>query len=155
VDGARQLLLFQLDEQRFALDLTAVERVLAAVDITALPHCPPIILGIINIQGRIVPVADMRARFRLPPRPIVVTDHIILSRSTKRPVALLVDGTQGTADCAAEDIVAAGEILPHLAYLEGVAKLGDGTTFIHNLDSLLSLDEETALTTALYATDAG
>ncbi len=96
----------------------------------------------------------MRGRFGLPVRAIALTDHIILARSARRPVALLVDGTSGTVECAAADIVPVTEIMPPLTYVAGIAKLPDGTTLIHDLDTFLSIDEEVALTTALSASGA-
>ncbi len=45
----------------------------------------------------------------------------------------------------------AGEILPGLEYIEGVLRLEDGLILIHDLDRLLSLDEEDAIDRALDA----
>ncbi len=59
-------IVFTLDEQRYALHLSAVERVICVVEITPLPKAPEIVLGIINVGGQIIPVIDMRKRFRLP-----------------------------------------------------------------------------------------
>ena len=55
-----QLVLFALDEQRFALALSSVERIVRVVDVTPLPSAPPIVLGIINVKGEVVPVYDGR-----------------------------------------------------------------------------------------------
>lgn len=57
-----------LDGQRYALSLAQVERVIRAVEITPLPQAPEIITGVINVRGRVIPVVDIRKRFRLPVR---------------------------------------------------------------------------------------
>ena len=54
-----QIVVFSLDELLYALPLQAVVRVIHAVEIRHLPEAPEIISGIINVQGRIIPVADI------------------------------------------------------------------------------------------------
>jgi purine-binding chemotaxis protein CheW len=140
---------FYLDELRMALALRAVERVIRAVCISQLPDAPQIVLGVINVQGRVVPVVNMRARFRLPNREIVLADRLVIAQTTRRTVALAVDSVAGVIEYPAPALVGAGEILPGLEYVTGVAKLDDGMLFIHDLDRFLSLDEEEMLDRAL------
>lgn len=63
-----KLVAFSLDEPRYALHLSAVERVVRAVETMPLPKAPEIVLGVINMQGQIIPVVDVRQRFRLRAR---------------------------------------------------------------------------------------
>lgn len=56
------LVIFALDEQRYALYLSAVDRVIPALEIVRLPQAPDIVVGLINLQGRIIPVVDVRKR---------------------------------------------------------------------------------------------
>ena len=86
-----QLVVFTLDEQRYAVPLSAVERIVRLVEITPVPHTPEIILGVINVQGRILPVVNIRRRFRLPARELHPSDHLLIARTSKRTVALVVD----------------------------------------------------------------
>ena len=76
---AHQLVVFTMDEQRYALQLAAVERVVRMVEVTPLPQAPQIVLGVINAQGRIIPVVDIRRRFRLPARDIRLSDHLLIA----------------------------------------------------------------------------
>ena len=147
-----QFVAFSLSSQRFALPLASVERILGVVEITPLPKAPPIILGIVNIRGFMVPVFDLRRRFGLPDREIELQDHLIVSRSRHRRVALIVDEANSVMECPEKDIVKANEILPDLEYVEGVATLDEGIVLIHNLDKFLSLEEEMLLDEAI--TDA-
>ena len=77
---AHQLVVFNMDEQRYALQLATVERVVRMVEVTLLPQAPKIVLGVINAQGRIIPVVDIRRRFRLPARDIHLSDHLLIAR---------------------------------------------------------------------------
>lgn len=144
-----RLLTFGLDAQHYALPLDAVDRVVRSVAITSLPKAPPGIQGVIDVEGRIIPVADTRGRFRLPARAMTTLDQMIIARTRRRTLALLVDRVGGVAECPVDGMTAAQKILPELPYIAGVVTLADGTILIQDLDSFLSLDEEEALTAAL------
>jgi purine-binding chemotaxis protein CheW len=143
------LLVLTLDEQRYALRLSAVERVLRAVAVTPLPQMPEIILGIVNVHGRVIPVVDVRKRFHLPTREIELSDRFIVARTARRSVIVVADTVVGVLPHAQHDVMPAGKILSGAGYVEGVVRLTDGLILIHNLDTFLSLDEERALHQAL------
>ena len=57
-----QLLLLRLDDRRYALPLDRAERLIHAVDVTPLPNAPPVVRGVINVHGQLVPVVSLRQR---------------------------------------------------------------------------------------------
>jgi purine-binding chemotaxis protein CheW len=144
-----QVVVFELDEQRYGLHLSAVERVLHAVEVTPLPQTPDIVWGVIDVQGRIVPVLSLRRRLALPERAIGVSDQFVIARASGRTVALVVDVVSGVVERPAAEVVGAEKILPHLKQVAGVIQLDDGMVLIHDLDRFLSLDEERALEQAI------
>lgn len=146
---ATQLLTFTLDEPTFALDLSVVERVVRAVAVTSLPQAPKSVLGVIDVHGTVVPVADIRRCLGLPARSVRADDRIVLARTSRRLVALVVDSVEGVQEPAGTDITTAGEVLPGSASVHGLAKLKDGLALICDLDQLLALDEEQELDAAL------
>jgi purine-binding chemotaxis protein CheW len=149
VNPLSPLVVFTLDEQHYALHLAAVERAIRMVEITPLPKAPEIVLGVINVQGRIIPVVNLRKRFGLAERELHLSEHIILAHTLKRAVALVVDAVKGVMECSEQEVIAAEEILPGLDYLEAVTKLNEGLILIHALDTFLSLEEEKELDAAL------
>lgn len=140
---------FALDDLRFALPLASVERVVHTVAITPLPKAPDVILGVINIQGRVVPVVDIRKRFRLPAREMTLGDHIVIAHTLSRPLALVVNVVHGVMAWSGEDRIAMEQLVPGLEYVQGIAKTQDGLVLIHDLDKLLALDEEESLQRAM------
>jgi purine-binding chemotaxis protein CheW len=142
---AHQLVVFTLDAQRYAVPLSAVERVVCMVEITAVPQTPQIVLGVINARGRIIPVVDIRRRFRLPTREPHPSDHLLLARTSKRGVALVVDAVSEVVSLSNREVVSGETILAHLNYVTGVVKRPDGLILIHDVDRFLSLEEEQAL----------
>ncbi len=143
------LVVFRLDAWRYALPLASVERIVRAVAVTTLPRAPSIVLGVIDVAGRILPVLDLRRRFGLPAKEIAPASQFLIARTSRRTVVLVVDETQEVAargDAAAVD---AADIVPGLAHVRGVVRLGDGLVLIHDLENFLSLDEAHALDAAL------
>jgi purine-binding chemotaxis protein CheW len=150
-DALAALVVFHLDEMRVALALSAVERVFRAVYVTHLPQAPDIVLGVVNIRGRIVPVFDTRRRFGLPPRMVALGDQLILARTARQAVALVADAVTGVLQYSARDIVTATDILPGTGQVDGVAQLGDELVLIHDLERFLSVGEKQRLSHALAA----
>lgn len=145
------LLVFTLDDWRCALELSTVERVYRAVAVTPLPDAPDIVMGVINVRGGVLPVVDIRRRFRLPEKNLTPDDRLIIARSTGCLVALVVDEVTGVIECAEKDITSASAIVSGMEYVEGVARLKDGMILIHDLARFLSLEEKAALEQALGA----
>lgn len=147
--AARPLVVFSVDTQRYALDLARVQRSVRAVAITPLPAAPAIVLGIVDFAGVVIPVINLRKRFDHPPRDVRLSDQLIVAMTGKRTVALLVDETQGVIEASPQSYAPANDMLPRLELVAGALKLEDGLILIHDLDRLLSLDEEAAIDRAL------
>ncbi len=144
-----ELVVFRLDDQRYALRRGAAERFVRAVEVTPLPGAPAIVLGAIDVGGSVLPVISLRRRFGLPEREIDVDDQFLIARTSSRTVALVVDEALGVITVPAEVITAAGRIVAGLEHVQGVVTLDDGLVLIHDLETCLSLDEERALAKAL------
>lgn len=149
MEAERSLVIFSLGHQRFALALGSVQRSIRVVAITPLPEAPAIVRGVIDLAGAIIPVIDMRARFDLPPRKVSLSDHLIIATAGSRTVALLVDDTNGVVEASAENYARPGEILPGVVLLDGAIKLDDGLILIHDLERLLSPQDQAAIDRAL------
>ena len=146
-----RLVSFNLDDQKYALFLSAVIRIIRVVEITRLPKAPEIVLGVINMHGLIIPVFDIRKRFRLPQRDMQLDDQMIVGSTSKHTVALLVDSVNDVIEIPEEKIIAGKKILPGMEYVEGVVKTEDGMILIHDLETFLSLHEGKALDEVLEA----
>lgn len=144
-----QLVVFTLDEQRYALHLPSVDRAVPMIEITPLPSAPEIVFGLINLHGAVIPVLNIRKRFRLPEREPDLCDQLIIAHTARRDVALVVDMVSDVVALPSGELVAPETILPQLEHVKGVVKLDDGMIFVHDLDAFLSLEEEQALQDAI------
>ena len=129
--------------------MTAVERIVRAVEVTPLPGAPAIVLGAIDVEGRVLPVLNLRRRFPLPEREIDPADQFLIARTARRAVALVMDEAQGVIEREQSAVIGSDRIVPGLEQFQGVVKLDDGLALIHDLEKLLSLDEARTLDEAM------
>jgi purine-binding chemotaxis protein CheW len=149
------LLVFHIDERRYALHLACVLRVLPMLDMAPLPGAPSIVKGIVNVAGKITPVMDLRRRFELPAREAQLSDVLVLARTQGATVALPADEVSGVLMHAPADVTPAQAVASGSPHIEGILKLHDGLVLIHDLDTFLSLPERTQLGRALDAEEEG
>ena len=129
---ARQLVTFEVAGRKFGIDLWAVSRVAPAVWVTNLPHSPHCVAGVIDIEGVVSPVLDVRLLWQLgegepaAPREVGLEDQFIVVASGARYVVLWVDTVQNVIPCDDADWVALEEVLDNpgaCRYFEGAMKL--------------------------------
>ena len=145
-----ELLIFQLDQQRYALPLARVERVLRRVAVAPFPKAPAIVSGVFELQGSLVPVVEIRQRFGLAPRAPRLSDQFLLAHARRHRVALAVEAVEPVVAVPAAEIAAPERVVPGLEYVRGIVRLpGAGVIFVHDLDALLSLEEDVQLATAM------
>lgn len=133
-----QIIIFTLDEQRYGIPLDLVERVVRMVEITQLPTSPGFIHGVINVQGEILPVLDLRQRLGLPQRQVELSDQLIIIRSATRSFALMTDTACQVRECTQRMLARTAEILPDLPFLSGVVKFPDGLILLQDPEVLFS-----------------
>lgn len=149
-----ELLLFTLNGSSYALRLGQVERVLPMAAFQPLPGAPAVVAGVINVAGHFLPVLDVRARLGMAVRPPLLSDNLVVVRLTSRTVALWIDQVAGTCRLPAGGLVAADSVVPAGGYFDAVTTIADGPLFIHDVDRFLSMQEESALDSALMAGSA-
>jgi purine-binding chemotaxis protein CheW len=149
LEGGTQWVLFALDSGRYALPLHSIERIVRAAEYTPLPLAPAAVLGAIDVAGEVLPVFNLRNRFRLPERPIAPSDQFIIARSARRSVVLAVDAALGVIDEPPQGAFDSARLAPDLAHVRGVLSLPDGLVLIQDLERFLSPDESAALEAAI------
>lgn len=143
------LVVFRIAGQRYALNLSVIERVVCMVEVSPLPKAPAIVLGVINFHGRIIPVIDIRRRFGHSPSHYGLTSYLLVARTSRRTLALPADEVIGVQEVPSENVALPDTVLPGTGLVAGIAALSDGVLLIHDLEAFLSLDEEQRLTRAL------
>lgn len=149
VSRQQQLIVFHVDNFKFAVYLPVVERVISAVEITPLPEAPDILAGIINVRGQVIPVINVRRRLGMAERDLELNDQFLIVRSSTRILALIADRVESVLETAAENIEKANTVFPGIGLVEGVMRLEDGMILIFDLEKFLSPPKEKALAQAI------
>ena len=153
---SRELLLFELGGQRFALFASSVIALARAVSIQRLPRAPAVVEGIIAFRGDVIPVLDVRARFRLPPKPLALSDQLIVARVHLRRFVLRVDRC---LEFVRRPVLPLEQLdnLPRrgIEHVAGVTTVEDGIVVIQDLESFLTEAESGEIDQALAAAAGG
>jgi purine-binding chemotaxis protein CheW len=152
INRSDKFVLFTLNNQQIALHLSDVEKITRVAEITTMPNTPDVVMGVINVHGRIIPVVNLRKRFHLDEREISIDDHFIVVRTSNRSMALWVDYVRDIIEIQKEDVVEHDSILPNVEYFEGVVKLNENIILIQDLEKFISLEEEQQLDAAMTQT---
>ena len=99
-----QYFVFGLEDQRYALALAAVLRVIRAVELTYLPNAPDNLVGLLNMGGEILPVLNIRKRFSLVHHDVGIDDRIVICEAGARTVAFIADMVVGVVELASEEV---------------------------------------------------
>jgi purine-binding chemotaxis protein CheW len=133
-----QLVVFELGDERYGLDIATVYEIIRHQPITAVPQAPAFVEGVINLRGRIIPVVDLRDRFGMAAGDLTKATRIVVCEAAGTRVGLVVDGVSevlmvsGDAIEATPDVAAGADA----AYLRGIAKLGERLIILLDLDGL-------------------
>lgn len=150
IDPTVRLVLFELDAHRIAMSIETVCRVIRAVAVTPLPKAPAVVLGVIDLEGTVVPVFDLRRRLQLPARSLTPDDHFVIAHLADRQVALVVDRAASVTERSYRDVVAAKTLIPKPDGIDGLLRLADGIALVHDLQRFLSPEEARTLDAALH-----
>lgn len=146
---SNQLVAFSLDDQSYALDLSCVERIVRAVHVTHLPDAPETVHGVIDVEGRIIPVVNTRKRLGLPEREIDLDDRFIIARENGLAVALVADDVTPVLEMSTEWGAGSGETFTGKSYIQGVAKSDQGMVMILKIERTLSSEDQELLSAAI------
>lgn len=132
------LLLFFLDENRYAIPLTSVERVYPAVEITQCDgdHKTEF-LGFVNVHGELIPVVNARARFGLPDKAVAVSDMMVVARDGDHRLAMIVDRVADVLEYSAEQMIIAESLLYAKTHVN-VINLADGMIVVQEMRDYLT-----------------
>jgi purine-binding chemotaxis protein CheW len=137
VANKNQFFVFRIDSQRFAIRLENVEKVIRAIELIQVPESLDFLIGLINMEGRILPVFDLRKRFFLPQKELDINDRILISSAKTGTIAVIVDSVEGIVEFSSQQIYSAKSIFPKMdQYIEGVWKDGNETAIIYDVDKL-------------------
>jgi len=142
-----QIVTFRLGDELFAADIFSVERVLRYTPPTPVPNVPAWIDGVIDYQGRVVPVIDLRKRFELPEAPVPTDGRILVLTVDGEWVAVTVDGVLDVSLLDPSRLAPPPPLFRGFTagYLRGVVRRGERLVVFLDVARLFATDERIVL----------
>ena len=104
-----QVLTLWLEDQVFAVDAAVVREILDPVPVTAVPNSRPLVGGLINVRGKVVPLADLRVAFGMEPKPSTVETRIVVVEieldGDPTIIALVADRVEEVTEIAVDSFI--------------------------------------------------
>jgi len=139
-----KLLVFDLGDQYFAANIMEIERILPYEIPTKLPDSPDFLEGVINYEGKILPIISLARRFNAVSSSDTKKSCIIVSRCNDKAIGIIVDTVNEVKSVYEEAIEATPEISSKISkrYIKGLVKEKDKIIILLGLENVLSEDEK-------------
>ena len=136
---------FQIGKEFFGINISYVNEIIAMQSIAAIPEVEDYVKGLINLRGKILPVIDVRVRFKMEPCEYTDRTCIIVIDVKSTTIGLIVERL-AEVDTIAEDSIAPPPSLgrkehEHNKYVCGLARTGDTVTLLLDPEKLIKQDD--------------
>lgn len=147
-----KFLTFTLGAEVYGIEIKYVTEIIGMQPIIEVPDLPGFVKGIINLRGKIIPVIDMRLRFKKAAKEYNDRTCIIVVDVRDLAVGLIVDAVAEVLTIPEQDIVPPPQLHTgsyHQQFTKAIGKVGSDVKLILDSERVLSNDEASALGTAL------
>ncbi len=150
-DREGKYLTFNLGEEEYGIGILKIREIIGIMPITSVPRTPECVKGVINLRGKVIPIIDLRLRFRMEPMEYTDRTCIIVveinARENTIQIGAIVDTVSEVLNIKAEDIEdtpAFGTSLD-TEYILGMAKVSGGVKILLDIDRVLNTEESAKL----------
>ena len=142
-----QYLTFLLSSEMFAIPILNIKEIIEFGSLTEVPMMPGFIRGVINLRGKVIPVIDLRVKFKFPKaefneRTCMIVVSVKLPSTQPALVGLIVDVVEEVMSVNSQDMEAAPNFGTKLdtEYILGMAKTKDSVKTILDIDRVVTAD---------------
>lgn len=136
---------FQTGKEFFGISISYVNEIIAMRPIATIPEVDDYIKGLINLRGKIIPVIDVRVRFKMEPTEYTDRTCIIVIDVKSTMIGLIVERI-AEVDTIADDSIVPPPSLgrkehEHNKYVYGLARTGDVVKLLIDPEKLIRQDD--------------
>ncbi len=140
---------FKSGNEYFGLKIQYVNEIIVFQEITKIPESEDYIKGLINLRGKIIPVIDVRLRFKQEPFEYTDRTCIIVVNVKNIVVGLIVEQIAEVVEIQEENIIPSPSVgkadKSQNKYVYAIGKVGDQVKLLLDPDRLLNDEEINAL----------
>lgn len=136
-------LTFMLGEECYGIEIRFVTEIIGMQAITVMPEIPEYVKGIINLRGKIIPVIDVRARFKKEGKEYNDRTCVIVVDISELSIGLIVDSVAEVLTIPEQDIVDPPQISKGAfnRYIKKIGKVGNEVKLLLDCEKLLTESE--------------
>ncbi len=136
-------LTFMIGSENYGIEVRYVTEITGIQAITDIPELPEYIKGIMNLRGQIIPVMDVRLRFRKEPKEYTDRTCTVVVDISGMPIGLIVDGVSEVITIPEQDVVEPPQanISVSNRYIKNIGKIGNNVTLLLDCEKLLNNDD--------------
>ncbi len=144
-------LTFNLMDEFYGVNVEHILQIIAIPDITKIPKTPNFVKGVINLRGKIIPVIDLRLKFKLPEQEYNDRTSIVIikikAEHSEIFIGIIIDKVLEVLDIHAEDIenTPAFGVKLDTEFILGMAKVKNKVVTLLNIDKILTETELTQI----------
>jgi purine-binding chemotaxis protein CheW len=138
-----EYLTFTLGKEEYGIDILKVQEIRGYDTVTHIANAPEFIKGVINLRGVIVPIIDMRIKFKIGEPTYHEFTVVIIITVLGKIIGMVVDGVSDVVALAPEQIRPAPEMGAALdtGYITGLGTLNDQMLILVDIEKLMSSEE--------------
>jgi purine-binding chemotaxis protein CheW len=138
-----EFLTFNLGPEEYGIDILKVQEIRGYDAVTTIANTPSFIKGVINLRGIIVPIVDMRIKFKLENVTYDQLTVVIILNLASRVVGMVVDGVSDVIALTQEQIKTAPQFGAMLdtQYLMGLGTVDERMLILVDIEKLMSSNE--------------
>ncbi|WP_420862347.1 chemotaxis protein CheW [Algirhabdus cladophorae] len=88
--GQKEFVTFTSGDQSFCLEIMQIKEIRRWAQVTALPHAPEDVMGVMNLRGSVIPIYDLAARFGFGKTEANERNVVIIATVGDQTIGLLV-----------------------------------------------------------------
>ena len=142
-----QVVSFRLGSEEYGVDIAQVQEIIRMVEITHVPRAPRFMEGVINLRGQLIPIIDLRTRFRMSRTAATKSTRIVVTEIGSKRVGIVVDSVSEVLNIPIENVEDAPEMIAGVGteYIQGVGKMNDRLIIMLDLTMVISGEEKQQL----------
>ena len=135
-----EFLIFRLGAEEYCIDILKVQEIRGYDTVTAIANTPEFIKGVINLRGNIVPIVDLRLKFKLAHADYSDLTIVIILNIAKRMIGIVVDAVSDVIALADEQIKPAPRFGASMdtEFILGLGTLEDRMLIVVDIERLMS-----------------
>ena len=136
----KQLVVFDLAEEAYGVDISSVLEIIRMQDITQVPRTPEFVEGVINLRGKVIPVVDLRKRFDFEVEEATKDTRIVVVDISGQDIGVVVDAVNEVLRVSADAVEPPSSVITTAdsEYLLGIVKLASRLIILLDLEQALS-----------------